>query len=526
MERLNIDVLVIGAGAAGLVSALDLAPMDVLVLAKAPVGEGSSSAWAQGGIAAAVGTDDDPEHHKRDTIDVGVDLTCDEAAHVVTYEGPQLIDALIDWGVNFDRNAQGQLSLGREAAHSFRRILHANGDSTGKEIMRALGQAVVRSSHVRLMDDATVYELIKQDGRVIGAKALRSDGSQLVIRASAVILATGGIGNLFGFTTNPEESCGEGLAMAARVGARMADLEFVQFHPTAIDVGIKPMPLATEALRGEGAHLVDGRGVRFMPAIHKDAELAPRDVVARAIWRKIKAGEKVFLDCREAVGDEFPQRFPTVWAYCQDAGLDPCSQAIPVTPAAHYHMGGVDVNLDGRSSVDGLWAVGEVACTGVHGANRLASNSLLEAVVFGRRVAKDILSAKINVPVYETGEQDSLGQLDFSDQLANVLYSSAGVERNEAGLYTALAQIVDWEERQASFTPAFKNRLTTAKMILVCALERRESRGGHFRTDYPETDVHQAQRTKTTLSEIDAFIRGLNLGADLQGTIQSCQTPA
>merc|ERR1711879_924255 len=190
-------------------------------------------------------------------------------------------------------------------------------------------------------------------------------------------------------------SCGEGLAMAARVGARMADLEFVQFHPTAIDVGIKPMPLATEALRGEGAYLVDGRGIRFMPAIHKDAELAPRDVVARAIWRKVKAGEKVFLDCREAVGDEFPQRFPTVWAYCQDAGMDPRSQPIPVTPAAHYHMGGIDVNLDGHSSVDGLWAVGEVACTGVHGANRLASNSLLEAVVFGRRVAKTFYRPKL-----------------------------------------------------------------------------------------------------------------------------------
>jgi len=526
MELIHTDVLVIGAGAAGLVAALDLAPRDVIVLAKAPVGEGSSSAWAQGGIAAAMGGDDHPINHKNDTLNVAVDLANDEAVHVVTHEGPKLIDALIEWGVRFDRTCDGTLSLGREAAHSFRRILHANGDSSGKEIMRALGQALLNAGHARILSNLSAHELVLDDGRVVGAMAKSPSGDDVVVRASSVILATGGIGNLFGHTTNPVEACGEGLAMAARVGAQMSDLEFVQFHPTAIDIGLKPMPLATEALRGEGATLIDSRGVRFMPSLHKDAELGPRDIVARAIWRRIKTGEKTYLDCREAVGDAFPEKFPTVWAYCQAAGLDPRKDLIPVTPAAHYHMGGIDVDLNARTSIPGLWAVGEVACTGVHGANRLASNSLLEAVVFGRRAALDILKED---PIAYADRQIEIplsGTLDFSEQLAGVLYGAAGVERNEAGLYEALVQVVAWEERNTTWAPSFRNRLCAAKMILACALERQESRGGHFRSDYPEIHKSKAVRTHSTLNEIDAFIRGLNIGADIQGTVNTCQTLA
>jgi len=526
MKNVKTDVLIIGAGAAGLVSALELEDLDVTVLAKAPVGEGSSSSWAQGGIAAAVGDDDDPRYHLQDTLDVGVALSCDEAARVITHEGPELIDALIAWGVNFDRNAEGKLSLGREAAHSFRRILHAQGDSTGKEIMRALGQAVAHSGYVRLLQDCTAYELIVENACVKGAFAKGPDGEDIALIAKVTILATGGVGSLFAYTTNPAQSGGEGIAMAARAGARLADLEFVQFHPTAIDVGLTPMPLATEALRGEGAHLIDARGVRFMPSVHPDAELAPRDVVARAIWRRVKMGEKVFLDAREAVGDEFPTRFPTVWGYCQDVGLDPRVQPIPITPAAHYHMGGVDVTLDGRTSLSGLWAVGEVACTGVHGANRLASNSLLEAVVFGRRVAKDILAQVMDDPLQVEVEPVVTGGLDLSVQLAQLMYSACGVERHEAGLFEALTQIVEWEAKNDLYSPVFRNRLSSAKMILVCALERCESRGGHFRSDYPETDEKQAKRSKITLREVDAFIRGLNIGADIQGIVNTCQTPA
>jgi len=531
MRRMETEVLIIGAGAAGLVAALELEGRDVTVLAKAPMGEGSSSSWAQGGIAAAVGDDDDPQHHLQDTLGVGCELSCDKAAHLITHEGPQLIEALIQWGVNFDRDDQGQLSLGREAAHSFRRILHADGDSTGKEIMRALGQAVSHAPNIRVLEDVSAYDLICHDGQVFGAIARCANGDDLALYAQATVLATGGIGSLFEFTTNPAESGGEGLAMAARAGARLSDLEFVQFHPTAIDVGMTPMPLATEALRGEGASLIDGRGVRFMPGVHPDAELAPRDVVARAIWRRTKAGEKVYLDARDVVGAAFPQRFPTVWGYCQEAGLDPRVEPIPVTPAAHYHMGGVDVSLDGRSSLAGLWAVGEVACSGVHGANRLASNSLLEAVVFGRRAALDILEnldQAPGIPMDVAEVRASIGGLDLSIQLAKLMYVACGVERSEASLFEGLTRLVEWEQKNDLYTPQFRNRLLSAKMILVSALERCESRGGHFRSDYPESNEQHAYRRKTSLGEVNAFIRGLNIGADLdlQGTVNTCQTPA
>lgn len=526
MERLSTDVLVIGAGAAGLVSALELAPLEVVVLAKAPAGEGSSSAWAQGGIAAAMGPDDSAAIHKKDTITVGVELCDDRAAEVITQEGPDLIKALMNWGAQFDRTVEGDLSLGREAAHSFRRILHANGDSTGKEVMRALGQSVQHSDHIKLIDNATAYELIVQDHHVIGVKAQTHEGEDLIIRASAVILATGGVGNLFGYTTNPQEACGEGIAMAARAGAQVSDLEFVQFHPTAIDVGVKPMPLATEALRGEGAVLVDGQGVRFMPAVHKDAELAPRDVVARAIWRRVKNGEKVYLDATSAVGQDFPDRFPTVWAHCTEAGLDPRVSPIPVTPAAHYHMGGVKTDLQGRTTVNGLWAVGEVACTGIHGANRLASNSLLEAIVLGRRAAQSVLQTPLQVPVMGQVTSYPYGALDLTEKLSSTLYRGAGVERHESSLMDGLLQIQGWEDKSAALSPIFLNRLLCAKMILAFALERVESRGGHFRSDYPETDGAQAQRNHRTLNEINAFLRGLNIGADLKGTEQTCQTRA
>lgn len=526
MKRIQTDVLVIGAGAAGLVSALELAPLNVVVLAKSPVGEGSSSSWAQGGIAAALGADDHPLHHKRDTLNVAGGLACEEAVHVVTNEGPQLIEALIKWGVNFDRNFEGDLSLSQEAAHSFRRVLHANGDSTGKEMMRALGQALGDAENISLHSNLTAYELVMNEGRIAGALAHSSCGETVFVQASSVVLATGGIGNLFGFTTNPEQACGEGLAMAARIGAGLVDLEFVQFHPTAIDMGVKPMPLATEALRGEGATLIDQRGLRFLLGVHADGELGPRDVVARAIWRRIKSGDKVYLDCREAVGQNFPKHFPTVWAYCQEVGLDPRVDAIPVTPAAHYHMGGVDVNLQGRTSVSGLWAVGEVACTGVHGANRLASNSLLEAVVFGRRCAHDILLQEHVAEEPLQVQPEEQGTVDLSETLAQIMYGAAGVERNEAGLYLGLGQVLEWENKPTAWTASFRNKLCTAKMILACALERQESRGGHFRSDYPEVNPARAIRNHSTLNEIDAFIRGLNLGADIQRTVKTCQTQA
>lgn len=526
MQSLETDVVIVGAGAAALVCALDLAPKKVLLLAKARLGEGASSAWAQGGIAAAVGDGDSPASHARDTHLVGCGLCETDPVSKLTEEGPALIEALLNWKVGFDRDEDGQLSLGQEAAHSFRRVLHAKGDGTGKEIMRALSEAVVQSSHITVLDDVQVFDLITSETRVQGVWGQKANGQNLSIFAPATILATGGIGRLFGQTTNPDEACGEGLAMAARAGAVLRDLEFVQFHPTAMDVGLKPMPLVTEALRGEGAKLLDGRGIRFMNAVHDDAELAPRDVVARAIWRKVKQGDPVYLDCRDAVGEAFPERFPTVWGYCQDAGIDPRVQPIRIRPAAHYHMGGIEVDLEGRSSLPGLWAVGEVASTGVHGANRLASNSLLEAVVFGRRAARAVLKQPADHARRKEITMPAFGTVDLTDELSTLMYGACGVERTEAGLFEGLVRIVDWESRMDQFHPAFQNRLLSAKMILACAMVRTESRGGHFRADYPESHPDFEKHTTTTLQATDAFIKSLNLGAGLRKGLQECQTQA
>ncbi|HEX6861430.1 MAG TPA: L-aspartate oxidase, partial [Thermoanaerobaculia bacterium] len=391
------DVLVVGSGAAGLTAALGCAPLRVTVLTKATLISGSS-AWAQGGVAAAVGKDDTPALHAADTLAAGAGLCDPRAVGLLTGEGPERVKALLALGARFDRNSAGQLSLGREAAHSRRRILHAK-DATGSEIVRALGEAVLQAPEVKVLERAFAVDLLVEDGRVAGVLAVHNDeggGRRVLHLAPAVVLATGGPGQLYLHTTNPREATGDGLAMAARAGARLVDLEFVQFHPTALAVSQshteagEPMPLLTEALRGEGAVLLDDRGFRFMGDEHPDRELAPRDVVARAIWRRLMAGRQVFLDAREAVGDEFPERFPTVFELCQRHGLDPRKELMPVAPAAHYHMGGIDVDGQGRTSLYGLWACGEVSSTGVHGANRLASNSLLEALVFGSRVAEDL----------------------------------------------------------------------------------------------------------------------------------------
>ena len=504
----HTDVIVVGAGAAGLMVALKLAPLKVTIIAKAPVGLGSSSGWAQGGIAAAVGNNDSSSSHAQDTFATANGLGDEEVISLLTAEGPNGIDALIEMGMKFDLDADGTPFLGREAAHSHRRILHAQGDSTGKELMRTLGAAVQTASHICLRGDVSAHSLIVEDGYVVGVHA--ATGKQSVaLTSAAVVLATGGIGALYKYTTNPPESSGDGMAMAARAGAVIADPEFVQFHPTAIDVGVSPLPLATEALRGEGAHLINGSGIRFMPAIHNDSELAPRDLVARAIWRQQKNGQKVFLDCRKAVGEAFATRFPTVFAHCHKHGIDPRQQPIPVTPAAHYHMGGVLVDINGRSSLPGLWACGEVAAAGIHGANRLASNSLLEAVVFAPRVAADILQ---NRPahmarIYEREDQPPLQfspyEEHISKQLRQTAYDSLGLIRDAQSIKTGLQTVLDIERHITDPSVKLINQLTILKVMAVSALNRRESRGGHFRADYPETREIFAKRTQTTLSEID-----------------------
>jgi L-aspartate oxidase len=348
-------------------------------------------------------------------------------------------------------------------------------------------------------------ELIMAQGAVMGAKARDAAGRLVTLPAGAVILATGGIGHLYAVTTNPPEARGIGLAMAARAGALLADTEFVQFHPTAIDIGQDPAPLATEALRGDGAMLVNRNGERFMQRLHPDGDLAPRDVVARGVFAEIAAGRGAFLDAREAIGESFSSRFPTVYASCMAAGINPARDRIRVAPAQHYHMGGVAVDERGRTSIPNLWAAGEVACTGVHGANRLASNSLLEAVVFGARVAQDIRGMRLKAPI-TPGKKDfgAAGQQPVQDEeLRQIMTRHVGVIRDGQGLARALTDIARIERTATS--RALRNMATAALLVAAAAWKRQESRGGHYRSDYPNADPAQTTRTFLTLEDARAI---------------------
>jgi L-aspartate oxidase len=490
------EVLVVGSGAAGLTAALGCAPRRATVITKARLGTGGSSPWAQGGIAAAVGSDDAPALHAADTLAAGAGLNDPHVVDILTAEGPERVAALLALGAHFDLDEEGALALGREAAHSRRRILHAR-DATGAEVVRTLVEAVRRAPEIRVVDQAFAVDLAVEDGRVVGLLAVHAGGRRILHLAPAVVLATGGLGRLYLHTTNPKEATGDGLAMAARAGARLVDLEFVQFHPTALATGADPMPLLTEALRGEGAVLIDETGARFMPAEHPDAELAPRDVVARAVWRQQMAGHRVFLDARAAVGEEFPEQFPTVFELCRRAGLDPRVEPIPVSPAAHYHMGGIAVDERGRTSLPGLWACGEVTATGAHGANRLASNSLLEALVFGARVADDLRAAAApaarRTPRGRFAAQGSsgmpaTGDAELTMAVRRLMWEKVGLVRDAAGLDAA----VDELERLAAAHPQAsgeaRNLLAVGRLVAAAARERRESRGGHYRSDYAASD--------------------------------------
>lgn len=503
------DVLIVGAGLAGLFTALKLSPRPVTVLAGAPIGDGASSAWAQGGIAAAIEAGDTAEAHAADTIAAGAGTVDEEAALSIAREAAIRIEDLLRLGVPFDRDIEGKLAVGREAAHSHRRIVHVKGDQAGKAIMQALVAAVRATPSIRVMEGLSAYELAVENGRAAGVFARPANAATapqpLLIKARAVVLASGGVGQLFAVTTNPLQARGEGVAMAARAGALIADPEFVQFHPTAVAGPRDPAPLVTEALRGEGAILVNKAGQRFMAAIHTDAELAPRDIVARAIHREIAAGRGAYLDARPALGDRFAGAFPTVYENCMALGIDPTRAPIPVAPAAHYHMGGIHVDARGRSSVEGLWACGEVASTGMHGANRLASNSLLEAIVFGARIAVDIggavpegrAASHIAPPVLGSAASPDT---PFVDQLRKIMTEYVGVERDGEGLRHALTEIARLE-RAAGPANLFGNIATTAKLIAASAFAREESRGGHHRTDFAEPRAARRHRTFITLKE-------------------------
>jgi len=504
-----MSAVVVGAGIAGLATALELVPLPTVVLSAGPLGDGAASAWAQGGVAAALGPGDDAAQHAADTLAAAGGIADPAIAALVASAAPGRIAALEAIGARFDRDDDGALRLGREGGHGRHRIVHAAGDGTGGEIMRALFAAARAQPSIALVEDCEAEELLTDDGAVIGVRARRGD--RVVCYAGRVVLASGGLGGLYSRTSNPLTARGRGLALAARAGAALADLEFVQFHPTALDVGGDPMPLVTEALRGEGARLLDARGRRFMAAEHPLAELAPRDVVARAVARARRDGP-VHLDAREAVGAAFPTRFPTVYAACRAAGIDPVRELVPIAPAAHYHMGGVAVDANGRSSAPGLWAVGEVAATGLHGANRLASNSLLEALVFAPRVAADIRARAPGpvrgAPATLAAAPDRADPAEFA-RLRALMTAEVGVVRDEAGLGRARDEFRRLRHRAAATSRRLADAALVAELVAAAALARRESRGGHFRADWPEPTAAYARRSRTvpdaiTLEEIAA----------------------
>jgi L-aspartate oxidase len=497
-------VLIVGGGLAGVFCALKLAPLRVGILAPWRIGASGSSFWAQGGIAVAVEEGDAPEIHARDTIAAGAGIVDEDIALGMAMEARGRVEDLVSMGVPFDRSELGQFLPSREAAHTHRRVVRVKGDAAGRAIMETLARQVAQTPSIEIIDGFAAEDILLRDGKVVGVRARHPSGLARDFHCAALVLATGGIGHLYRVTTNPRESCGVGLAIAARAGALVSDAEFVQFHPTAIDIGADPAPLATEALRGEGAVIIDKNGSRFMTTVDPAAELAPRDIVARAVFASIAAGDGAFLDARAAVGAEFPARFPTVFASCMAAGLDPRTTPIPIAPAAHYHMGGVWTDARGKTSLAGLWAVGEVAATGVHGANRLASNSLLEAVVFAARIAADISAGPLPTEIapsrdatLPTGDDAALIEI-----LREAMSSKVGVVRDGSGLREAIETLLDIEASAADINT--RNMATAAFLIAASALARRESRGAHFRIDYPSADPGLARRSFVTLAEARA----------------------
>jgi L-aspartate oxidase len=519
----NTDVVVVGSGVAGLTAALHLreAGLHVTVVTKVNIDDGSTR-WAQGGIAAVLDPYDTPAEHAADTLVAGVGL-CDKAAvDVLVTEGPARVRELMRWGAEFDRHPDGALMLTREGGHHANRIVHAGGDATGAEVQRALHAAVLRDPWIRLVEHALVLDLLRDaTGRACGVTLhVLGEGSEDgvgAILARAVVLATGGMGQVYATTTNPVVSTGDGVALALRAGATVTDIEFVQFHPTALVVPSSPggersaqQPLVSEAMRGEGAHLVDADGKRFMVGQHELAELAPRDVVAKGIHRVLLStgADHVFLDARHI--PDLARRFPTITASCRAAGIDPETEPIPVAPAAHYASGGVRTDLDGRTSIDGLYACGEVACTGVHGANRLASNSLLEGLVFARRIAADIArdlppqagpatdtdsgrSARLESTGFAWPDSGAGWAVDNAVRapLQRAMTGGAGVLRSADSLASTTNELAALGARRAPANTASweaANLVTVAAALVAAASRRAETRGCHWREDYPVAD--------------------------------------
>ncbi len=501
LPRVRTDVIVIGAGIAGLFTAIKASETKSVVMITKKSLLDSNTRYSQGGIAAVISDEDSPEFHRQDTLVAGAGL-CDEAAvSVLVHEGPDGVRDLIRMGTVFDEE-NGELALTKEGAHSHRRILHAHGDATGAEIVRSLSERTKQDPNIELWDDHYVIDLLTENGECRGALVQKPDGTRVVVEADATILCSGGAGQLFRYTTNPDIATGDGIAIALRAGAEIRDVEFVQFHPTALCYPGAPRFLISEAVRGEGAILRNTKGERFMARYHEQLELAPRDVVARAILDEMEATKSTFvhIDITYESEEFVKRRFPTIYDFCLKYGLDLSTDWIPVAPAAHYMMGGVKTDLHGETAVKRLFACGEVSSTGVHGGNRLGSNSLSEAIVFGRRIigqiaALPLLGHGVQQLCAATHRQEPPRQsiVEKRLKLQKIMLREAGIRRDAKGLRRGLDEL----KRQVAFFDGvltkqeeyeFANLLTCALLTTKAALRREESRGGHYRIDYPKRD--------------------------------------
>ena len=496
------DVVIVGGGVAGLTVALNLAPRKVCVITKSSLGVNTSSSWSQAGIAASIDKDDSNQQHLDDTLKTAKGLADETVVKKIVSESSNVIKDLESIGVQFDKNPDGSFNLGLEGAHSHKRIVGSKGDSSGIEIMRGLINEVKQSEHITILENVSIDSIMHEDNTIYGVIGRFTNqnipNNHVVIQSSHIVLATGGLGGIFANTTNPRSSYGEGIALAAQVGATLSDMEFVQFHPTGLDFGLDPTPLATEAIRGAGAHLVNQNNERFMLGVHPEVELAPRDIIAQNIFQQLDRGNSVFLDCRNNIGGNFESQFPQVHSYCLKAEIDPAKDLMPIIPVAHYHIGGVKTDLTGRTSVAGLWCCGEVAATGVHGANRLASNSLLEALVFGKIVAQeinkepfkqqsDIVSSSF-IKTYKEKTRSKIRAKKFIWQLRSTMMRNLGIVRNQTSILKGLTEIIRIERESRGLSAKLNDMILVSKFIIVGAMKRVESRGCHLRYDYPNED--------------------------------------